>query len=203
MARSNVKAFALGLLLAIALPVLAKTFSSFTPATGILVGNANSSTTTAATSTNVLGLWSGTCNSTTFLRGDGSCQATGAPVQVNATTWTATVTGFTSAPTPVAYYSKNGNVTCIRVASMTGTSNATTFTVTGLPSDAWPVTVTSAGNPIFGIPVTDNGTVGNGSFAVAASNGTITVNAPPGTSAWTNSGTKAAPIGLNACYTNQ
>jgi hypothetical protein len=57
------------------LPFLAvgDTFTRFTPATGILVGNSNSPTTTAATSANVISLWSGTCNASTLLKGDGSC----------------------------------------------------------------------------------------------------------------------------------
>jgi len=43
---------------------------------------------TAATSGNVLSLWSGTCDNTTFMRGDGSCQVvtgTGTVTSVNAT----------------------------------------------------------------------------------------------------------------------
>jgi hypothetical protein len=41
--------------------------------TGVAKGNGTSPFTTAAAS-DISGLWSGTCNSTTFLRGDGSCQ---------------------------------------------------------------------------------------------------------------------------------
>jgi hypothetical protein len=52
---------------------LAATFPYFSPATGILKGNANSYVTTAAASSDVIGLWSGTCNGTTALRGDGTC----------------------------------------------------------------------------------------------------------------------------------
>lgn len=42
--------------------------------TGILKAN-GASAYSAAASSDVLGLWSGTCNSSTYLRGDGSCQA--------------------------------------------------------------------------------------------------------------------------------
>jgi hypothetical protein len=56
---------------------LAATFPYFSPATGILKGNASTYVTTAAASSDVIGLWSGTCNSGTFLRADGSCQAAG------------------------------------------------------------------------------------------------------------------------------
>ncbi len=70
------KYFALFLLLP--LLVLAQSqgvLTRFSPANGILVGTRNSPTTTAATSADVRALWSGTCNSSSFLRGDGSCQS--------------------------------------------------------------------------------------------------------------------------------
>jgi hypothetical protein len=51
-----------------------QTFELFRPSSGIMVGNPNSYITSSATSTNVISLWSGTCNATSFLRGDGSCQ---------------------------------------------------------------------------------------------------------------------------------
>lgn len=52
----------------------AATFNLFSPATGILKGNASTYITTAAAYADIAGMWSGTCNSTTYLRGDGSCQ---------------------------------------------------------------------------------------------------------------------------------
>lgn len=62
----------------VAQSTLAATFNLFQPANGILVGNPSTYITTAATSSNVIALWSGTCNATTFLRGDGSCVAVSA-----------------------------------------------------------------------------------------------------------------------------
>lgn len=53
---------------------LAATFTIFTPATGVLKGNANSPTTIAAVSSDIRGMWTGTCDGTTYLRGDGACQ---------------------------------------------------------------------------------------------------------------------------------
>lgn len=52
----------------------AATFPYFSPANGILKGNASTYITTAATASDVISLWSGTCNATTFMRADGSCQ---------------------------------------------------------------------------------------------------------------------------------
>lgn len=48
-------------------------YNRFGPATGILVGDSTTYYTTAAAASNVTGLWSGTCNSGSFLRGDGVC----------------------------------------------------------------------------------------------------------------------------------
>lgn len=55
--------------------------------TGVLKGNATSAY-TAAVAADVYGLWSGTCSSTTFLRGDGSCAA---PSGVSGANPTATI----------------------------------------------------------------------------------------------------------------
>ncbi len=75
---TKVRSAALGLLLGLSGFALAATFNLFSPATGILKGNSSSYVTTAAVSSDVISLWSGTCNSGTFLRADGSCQAVSA-----------------------------------------------------------------------------------------------------------------------------
>lgn len=79
MMSKNKRAYtALGVVLAaIASVALAGTFNLFSPATGILKGSSGTYVTTAANSADVLGLWTGTCNSGTFLRGDGLCAAAG------------------------------------------------------------------------------------------------------------------------------
>lgn len=53
----------------------AATFNLFQPANGLLVGNPSTYVTTAAVSSDVIGLWGATCNNTTYLRGDGLCEA--------------------------------------------------------------------------------------------------------------------------------
>lgn len=55
---------------------LAATFNLFGPVNGILKGNANSPQTSAAASSDVIALWTGTCNSGSVLKGDGTCAAT-------------------------------------------------------------------------------------------------------------------------------
>lgn len=59
--------------LAISLSAQGAVFQQFAPATGVLKGNTNSYITTAATSTDIIAMWTGTCNSTTVLRADGGC----------------------------------------------------------------------------------------------------------------------------------
>lgn len=68
-------AFVLGLLFAGL--AHAATFNLFSPATGVLKGSSSTYVTSAAASSDIIGLWTGTCNSTTFLRADGSCQTAG------------------------------------------------------------------------------------------------------------------------------
>lgn len=62
-----------------------QTFQYFRPSNGILVGQNNTYVTTPATSSNVISLWTGTCNATTFLRADGSCQIASAVADPTAT----------------------------------------------------------------------------------------------------------------------
>jgi len=62
-------------LLTLATGASAATFNLFAPAAGILKGNPSTYVTTAAVASDVIATFSGTCNSSTFLRADGSCQA--------------------------------------------------------------------------------------------------------------------------------
>ncbi len=55
----------------------AQTYSLFKPANGVLKGSTATYVTTAATSADILALWSGSCSSSTFLRGDGACASAG------------------------------------------------------------------------------------------------------------------------------
>lgn len=64
-------------LLALPLLVSAQVYNKFGPAAGVLKGSTATYQTTAAASSDILGLWSGTCNSSTFLRGDGACATAG------------------------------------------------------------------------------------------------------------------------------
>lgn len=74
MDRRTVKGFLSGFAAIIAGVAMAGTFNLFSPATGVLKGNAATYVTTAAVSTDIRGMWTGTCDSSTYLRGDGQCQ---------------------------------------------------------------------------------------------------------------------------------
>ena len=74
---SRLGARVLGLALAVAAPIVAKTFIYFAPVTGILKGDVNNFHTTAATGADIVATFTGTCNASTFLAGDGTCKADG------------------------------------------------------------------------------------------------------------------------------
>lgn len=74
--RTQIKNFLAWLLVAPGGVAFAATFNQFSPATGVLKGNSSTYVTTAAVSADIRGLWTGTCDATTFLRGDGACSST-------------------------------------------------------------------------------------------------------------------------------
>jgi hypothetical protein len=74
------------------------TLAVTTTLNGVLKGNGSGFTT--STSSDVIGLWSGTCNSSSFLRGDGSCQAPGGGGTVTSVGLSAP-TGFSVTGSPV------------------------------------------------------------------------------------------------------
>lgn len=72
----------------------AQVYNRFGPANGILKGNTSTYVTTAAAASDVISLWTGTCNSSSFLRGDGNCAAAGG----GTVTSIAAGTGITATP---------------------------------------------------------------------------------------------------------
>ncbi len=70
-------AFALVALLLPALAAGQTAYSLFQPSNGVLKGSTSTYVTTPATSADIISLWTGTCSSTTFLRGDGQCLSPG------------------------------------------------------------------------------------------------------------------------------
>ena len=70
---------------------------------------------------------------------------------VSSGTWSPTFTGFSSAPTPVFAWYKVGNLVSVTLSSGTpyGTSNAATFTITGIPAAITPTANRSVGTQII------------------------------------------------------
>jgi hypothetical protein len=101
-------------------------------------------------------------------------------------------TGFSSAPTCTIFYTKIGGLIVLTFGGVntTGTSNATTMTITNLPSIIRPQTDS---NPRATCVLTDNGAQAVGAFGFGATPGTMVFSkgtAPPSTSGFTNSGSK-------------
>ena len=93
---------------------------------------------------------------------------------------------MTTSPTGVASAVKVGNMVVINFPTITGTSNATTFTLTGLPSRLYPATTPRR------VVVQINDNTGNVTYGMAdiGTSGTITLYKDPQGNVWTSSGTK-------------
>lgn len=113
-------------------------------------------------------------NGTTYLAGKTS-------------SFTATLTGCTTSPTGSVTWQKQGNRVRIRFPSITGTSNTTAATLTGMPAELNP-----AANRVVSGYCIDSG-ASKASQIVIGSAGTITLN--NGTAVFTAAGTK----GVDTC----
>lgn len=107
--------------------------------------------------------------------------------------FTATLTGCTTSPTYTVAYAKIGNTVILMLPTFTGTSNATTKTLTGMPATIRP----SGTYPVYGMisNVIDNtaGITTPGSYSIAS---TGTINMYPNTLGgnWTAAGTATGTL---------
>ena len=113
-------------------------------------------------------------------------------------TFTATLTGFSGSVTGTVRYLIKGNLVTLRVPSaISGTSDATGFTMTGIPA------IVNPGNANFAVPgvFTDNGINVHG-WAFNGVEGTIAfrTEAPISAAGWTSSGTKGLPADWTIIY---
>lgn len=104
--------------------------------------------------------------------------------------FTGTLTGFTTGTTGTCRYDRVGKQVTLYLGAMSGTSNATTMTLTGLPAG-----ITPTRNQVMNCLVTDNGSTSLGRLTVA-STGVITFDrysAINNITSFTASGGKAMP----------
>lgn len=100
-------------------------------------------------------------------------------------TFTGTLTGVSGSVTGTCRWVKNGNTVTFYIPSLSGTSNATTMTITGAPSNIFP----ARSQRITGILMQDNSVVNTGTVNVGT-DGVLTFGYGPTEAAFTNSGTK-------------
>ena len=109
-------------------------------------------------------------------------------------TVTLTATGMTTTPTGVARFTRNGDTVTINTPFISGTSNATTFTLTGIPTSFRPTS-----NRIILLRVQDNSGSLLLGMGVIDLSGNITISKDVGGTAFTASGVKAI-YNLQATY---
>lgn len=170
------------------LPVFTNGSSQLT--TNAVTGTGNvmmsASPTTTGTLTGAAANFSGAVTATQITLGGGESFVYGD------TSFTMTATGMTTSPTGTAYATRVGNVVNLYVPFITGTSNSTAFTLTGIPSGWRPATNRDF---YFCLPYLANNGVdefNSGTILVSyASPGAITLFRSGSSSGWTNSGTKS------------
>jgi len=108
-------------------------------------------------------------------------------------TFTATATGMTTAPTGTVSFTRVGNVVTLNLPAISGTSNATTFTLTGGPTSMRPAT-----QKAVMVRVQDNSGAISFALATIETTGVITLYKDAAGTAFTGTGTKAvAAISLS------
>lgn len=105
--------------------------------------------------------------------------------------FTGTLTGLTTSPTSLVLYRRVGYLVYLRWAAQSATSNATSLTVTGMPSEIIPGSTSV--NALCA--VTDNSTTQLGTVSVTSA-GVITFGVGASGGNFTNSGTKGFPAGM-------
>jgi hypothetical protein len=103
----------------------------------------------------------------------------------DATTFTATATGFSTAVTGTARYAVMGKMVILHLPDLNGTSNAATFTITGLPAG-----IAASGTVRVAALAQDNSAAYQWGL-ISLSGTAITVYPNTGLGAWTASGGKA------------
>lgn len=104
--------------------------------------------------------------------------------------FTGTITGGTTAPTVTCNWYKIGKTVTLLINGVSVTSNSTAFTMTGLPAELQPATLTAQQSP--NVQATNNSaTVFNANAVINNGSGTVTFVLNGSATGWTNAGTKA------------
>ncbi len=112
-------------------------------------------------------------------------------------TFTGTLTGFTSNPTTTCNYYIQGNTVTLTIASATATSNATTMTLTGVPSAIQPATTKMC----MSMAVENISNVFNiGASLLISASSTWTFYMLGSATGFANSGTKGLPFAVTIAY---
>ena len=116
-------------------------------------------------------------------------------------TFTVTATGMTTSPTGTATWSRIGKIVLLYLPLVTGTSNANTFTFTGLPAAIQPATLTQQiAAPTDTFEDATALLTFNASILITAGSGTITFLKNGSTTSWTTSGTKGLDATITFAY---
>jgi hypothetical protein len=106
----------------------------------------------------------------------------------NSGTFTGTFTGFTGSVTGTVYWARAGNSIVMTIPAVTGTSNTTAMTMTGIPATIQPSSTAGALSPIAQLE--DSGTTSQTGMLVSVTSGTMTFYKGGSSTGFTNSGTK-------------
>ena len=115
--------------------------------------------------------------------------------------FTGTSTGFSTVTNPTITWSKQGNQVLVTVgATGTGTSNASTFHISGLPASIQPTRTQLISVPQGSLLTVSDGVVTSPGVIVTAGSGVITFTSGNGTESWTSNGTKGVVIAFSFPY---
>jgi len=107
-----------------------------------------------------------------------------------AQTFTGTMTGLTTSPTGSISAKRNGDTVTLSIPSISGTSNSTSCSITGMPTSFRPAAARQVN-----VTLIDNGGYEYGGVGVIGTNGVIALYPTPLLGSFTASGTK----GITAC----
>jgi len=103
-------------------------------------------------------------------------------------TFTGTLTGCTTSPTVTLRYNKTGNTVTLYIPNLTGTSNTTQCTITGLPSHLYPARQQTNMSRVMDNTVTQLG------VTLVDTGGDIVLNVGANADPFTASGTKGSQV---------